>query len=92
MAKKVQQVTWTLDGEIHSWMFYCPGCKENHAYLNGRWQFNGDIERPTFRPSLLYAEKPIRCHLHVTDGRIEYCSDCDHELAGKVIDVPDWED
>lgn len=33
MAKKVQETTWP-NGEVHGWMFYCPGCKENHVYLN----------------------------------------------------------
>jgi hypothetical protein len=28
------------------------------------------------------------CHSFVTDGRIQYLSDCTHELAGQTIDLP----
>lgn len=28
------------------------------------------------------------CHTFVTDGRIQYLSDCTHELAGQTIDLP----
>lgn len=36
--------------------FWCPGCDEAHGVIvdapNG-WGFNGDLERPTFTPSVL---------------------------------------
>jgi hypothetical protein len=32
--------------------FYCPGCKCNHAF-DKRWTFDGNMEAPTFSPSLL---------------------------------------
>jgi hypothetical protein len=32
------------------------------------------------------------CHSHVTDGRIEFCKDSTHELSGKTVDLPDWDD
>ncbi len=42
------------------YMFYCPGCQSLHSMtVNGfvnscgaSWTFNGDVERPTFSPSL----------------------------------------
>lgn len=30
------------------------------------------------------------CHSVVTDGKIAFCSDCTHEMAGKTVDLPDW--
>ena len=38
-------------------MFWCPGCKEPHAIGCGegngpRWQWNGDVNKPTFTPSI----------------------------------------
>jgi len=30
------------------------------------------------------------CHSFVTDGRIQYLSDCTHELAGQTIDLPEF--
>ena len=35
---------------------YCPACKAEHSPRVEEphaWQFNGDLERPTFKPSLL---------------------------------------
>lgn len=43
-----------------TYSFYCPGCGHDHVfyvgiqYHNGsRWSFNGDLNNPTFSPSLL---------------------------------------
>lgn len=30
-----------------------------------------------------------RCHSFVTDGRIQFLSDCAHELAGQTVDLPE---
>ena len=30
----------------------CPGCKGHHV-INDLWSFNGDIDKPTFSPSVL---------------------------------------
>lgn len=32
------------------------------------------------------------CHSFVTDGRIQFLSDCTHSLAGQTVDIPDLED
>ncbi len=92
---------------MHLISFYCPGCKYGHAYRVAKhpqepdtvpiWSFNGDYEKPTFTPSLLVNgsggnSRYPRCHLFVTDGKIIYCSDSDHELAGQTVDLPDYED
>lgn len=43
----------------HGLAFHCPGCGHAHAfYVHGSsyqhiWEWNGEYERPTFRPSLL---------------------------------------
>lgn len=34
-------------------LFWCPGCNEGHAISTDRWGFNGDLDRPTFTPSVL---------------------------------------
>lgn len=84
--------------------FQCPGCKRGHSYtiklndlMNKRnhpcWEFNGDINNPTFSPSLLnYAsENTPRCHLFIRNGKIEFCGDCEHELKGKIIEMKELE-
>lgn len=83
-----------------SYWFWCRGCETNHRYTtklakgaNGPcWGFNGNMERPTFTPSLLYnatqadpARGLHRCHLFLTDGQIRYLNDCTHGLAGKTV-------
>ncbi len=30
------------------------------------------------------------CHSFVVDGRIQFLSDCTHELAGQTVDLPAW--
>lgn len=70
-------------------VFHCPGCRCTHQIKLPQWTFNGDYERPTFSPSILYnpdVEKH-RCHFFVRNGRIEYLSDCHHSLAGQTVDM-----
>lgn len=31
------------------------------------------------------------CHSFVTDGRIQFLSDCTHSLAGQTVELPDWD-
>lgn len=38
-----------------------------------------------------FDSKPMRCHSVITDGRIHYCSDCTHALAGQVVDMVDMD-
>lgn len=68
------------------YVFWCPGCQETHSYDvkwdGSAWKFNGDMDKPSFTPSLKYD----KCHLFVKDGVIEYCNDCRHHLNNK--DVP----
>lgn len=48
------------DGSGTAYLFYCPSCRSHHSFVCRRergkhtanWQFNGDMERPTFTPSL----------------------------------------
>lgn len=40
---------YTLDGSLYFW---CPGCVAAHS-VNATWTFNGNLDRPTFSPSVL---------------------------------------
>ena len=44
--------SFEANGEHYAWEFQCPGCGETHR-ADKRWTFNGDVDRPTFSPSLL---------------------------------------
>lgn len=68
-------------------MFWCPGCDQAH-WIDSRWTFDGDLERPTFHPSVLvYGVK--RCHSFIRAGNIQFLADCSHELAGSTVALPD---
>lgn len=82
------------------YVFHCPACKGGHPFEvdvpNGAgWTWNGSLDKPTFTPSLLIhgggIGKDPRCHSFVADGRIEFLGDCTHDLAGKTVEIPDWE-
>ena len=84
-----------------AWIHRCPGCGSLHVIPDyegkPRWRFNGDYARPTLSPSVRHcwpewgdggarAEKV--CHYFIRDGRIEFCGDCTHALAGQTVDLP----
>lgn len=91
----------TENGALWGYMWECPGCGENHCVPTTgprAWGFNGNEEKPTFTPSVLVHsagrlgddgkrfETP-RCHFFVRNGRIEFCGDSQHALAGKTVDM-----
>ena len=83
------------DGTPYGVRFDCPGCKEPHGPQ--AWGFNGDHDRPTLSPSILVHPAPRmsrttpRYHSFVRDGRIEFCGDSEHELAGTTVDLGEVE-
>ena len=87
---RVVKVTCRDEG---SYMFACPGCDTYHI-VDGRWTFNGDMVKPTFRPSLkvtsLNGDKNHVCHSWITDGKILFLDDCTHKLAGLIVDIPEF--
>jgi len=77
---------------------FCPGCDHAHIIPN-RWGFDGNVERPTFTPSVRVYTPAVPsegipeetlCHYFVRGGRIEFCGDCQHALAGQTVEMPDW--
>lgn len=75
-----------LEGGKNS--FYCPACDCRH-WIDTRWTISGPNDLLTVRPSIRvhWEEGPDRkcCHLFITNGNIEYLTDCTHDLAGKTI-------
>lgn len=85
---------------------YCAGCESMHQIKIGGdrpWQFNGNLEKPTFSPSVKMTydgpqpgelEDGRRipyscCHYFVNDGMIQYLGDCTHKLAGQTLPMQD---
>lgn len=94
----------TKTGFIH----YCPACDEAHHYVTDGsrgWTFNGDVERPSFSPSMKitwgrfadpsYKAEPGEedlsgiCHYFLTNGELQFCSDSTHALSGKTVPLPE---
>lgn len=94
---RLKEVTFHGGGR-YGWEHWCPGCNERHAIPtsgNDPWSFNGDVERPTFQPSVLHSwehgekREPRRCHYFITDGNILFCVDSTHALAGESVPLPE---
>lgn len=87
-----------LTGGQYLW-WWCPGCDEPHMVDVKRWEWNGSLTAPTLAPSILVRRraKPVRpepqtvCHSFVRDGKMQFLSDCTHTLAGKMVQIGEWE-
>lgn len=92
MGIKIHDMGSSADGGVN-YVFHCPGCGCGHPFSVPRWSWNGSFDKPTFSPSLLCNrhDPASRCHSIVTDGWIQFCSDCHHALAGQTVEIPDWE-
>lgn len=97
----------------HYW-FKCQGCGQRHTVqtktgsLGTPWGFNGNVDRPTFTPSVLvrwgkHADPKWQapdgqdhwsgiCHFYVRNGFQEFLTDCTHALAGRTVVMPEIED
>jgi len=68
-----------------------------------KWSFDGSMESPTFGPSIRIfryskynengqpaegATEVTDCHYFIKAGKIEFCGDSRHALAGQTVDLP----
>lgn len=86
LGKKFRSIA---GGEI---AFWCPGCDQAHTVrippTENAWGFNGNLEKPTFTPSISIFQPPVRCHSYIQDGMIQYLTDCSHKLSGMSVELP----
>lgn len=84
------------------WAIHCPACGSLH-YIKTEgtpdevWNFDGNIENPTFAPSLQVRgclnngnfENPKfgECHSVITAGKIYFCGDSTHEFSGQTKEL-----
>jgi len=63
MGKKVYEACDEYRKTVRTeYFFHCPGCGRGHSFITAwvpphtgpTWTFNGNLESPTFSPSLLY--------------------------------------
>jgi len=88
------------EAQVIGYMMKCPGCKGFHYIptakpnsIGARWNFDGNMEKPTFSPSIhqLPGNGVKRCHFHIIAGQIQYCTDSEHALAGQTVPMIDDE-
>ena len=108
MSEKVILVK-DKQGEFVS--FHCPGCNMMHLlpisytpgneiYLNGKlkpiWQFNGDLESPTLKPSFkivwVGTKPPTCCHSIIRDGIQIFLVETTHKYSGQRVPMRDQDD
>lgn len=89
------KVKEAINNGVHNgWAIMCPACRNVHV-LDPRWKFNGDMNSPTFEPSLKNSHPAFEdipefvCHSWITNGVIHFCADCTHGMAGQSIPMPD---
>jgi len=79
----------------------CRACGQ-HLIPVPRWNFNDDLESPTFTPSINETcndpghpsyqpqAQSSRCHFVITSGQIAYQGDCSHDLKGHTLPLEHW--
>jgi hypothetical protein len=91
--------TKLIDKERGHYWIHCPACNHKHVFAVGtpfgndaQWSFNGDLEKPSFGPSMLIRwpeqGKNKVCHFFVTDGMIKFQGDCTHQFRSKTLPLP----
>lgn len=94
MSKLLSSKLLSMGNSIY---FQCPGCNMLHPYrIRGQaagpmWSWNNNVGSPTFTPSLLVnpLDPQSRCHLFLTDGKIQFLGDCFHDLKNQTVDMVD---
>jgi len=77
-------------------LWYCPGCKGPHT-ISELWQINeNDVGGLTVSPSVRVSrtktidlEDKTLCHCFIKNGKIQFLTDCNHELAGTTVEMVD---
>lgn len=106
----MKAIPYVENGETTGYMIFCPACECGHLFnikpgsngVGGQkpvWGFNGNMECPTFTPSMLvktndpshkhYQPKAYSsvCHSFVADGSIRFLDDCTHVMAGQTVEL-----
>ena len=77
------------DGKTVGYLVKSPATGTIVDFEVGRWTFNGNMDAPTFAPSMVVPgdqSTPYE-HFFVRSGKIEYLQDCAHTMAGMTVDM-----
>ena len=89
---------------VAAYFVYCPACTRAHRFIveceedpSHRWDFDGNMEAPTFSPSLLVESGPMRpgernqiCHSYLQAGVWRFLNDSTHAMAGQKVPMVDF--
>lgn len=83
-------------------IFRCPAsCCREHRLPRDRWTLLSPVDSPTIAPSIKETVNPKEhadyqpqhpttvCHCVIEQGKIRFCDDCTHELAGQTLPMED---
>jgi hypothetical protein len=81
---------WTFNGNFESPTFSPSILVRGTEYTKKGWDEYDEWTRTKIMPpSGKFETKPTVCHSFVRDGKIEYLSDCTHELAEQTVELED---
>ena len=72
---------WTWNGSMDRPTF------QPSILVTGVQRLTEDEYQNYLKTQQLPEPKPLRCHSFVTDGRIQFLSDCTHAMAGQTVDL-----
>lgn len=75
------------------WVFNGDGDRPTFSpsvLVTGVQRLTGEQLAAYRRGEPLPAPVPVVCHSFVTDGHIQFLSDCTHALAGQTVELPDF--
>lgn len=86
--------SWSYNGDPESPTFMPSILVRSGHYLKGQppggcW-CDYKMEEPLQEGESKYEFRCVHCHSYVTDGQIHFLPDCNHELAGQTVPLPDW--
>ena len=88
VVEEAQFIQINLRGPISTRIL--PVITKGNREGTGAWTWNGNIDKPTLRPSILNDFRPhdtLVCHTWITDGQVTFLDDCTHELRGQTIEL-----
>ena len=88
--EEATHVTLNFPGQVG--LLSLPVIRKGTREGTGCWSWNGDVDKPTLRPSVLTqgssrTHSKFRCHTWVNDGQAQFLDDCSHELRGQTVDM-----
>lgn len=88
---------WSWNSDVDKPTFQPSILVRGHDFTpKGRTDFQAWLDlpegqRPAHPKSFKYEGVDTVCHSFVTDGRIQFLSDCTHALAGQTVDLEPWD-